>query len=691
MERSGFFDANLVSGTYDRKYVSQDFADYFATFISNGVFGDQLDELMVVASNPNAMNITLKPGRAFIGGRWYENDKDMVLAIGTANGTYARIDNVVIHWNKNNREIRAEVVEGIPSVSPSAPELRRTDDDWDLKLAEITVAAGAITINQGNIVDTRDNVDVCGFVKGMVDQISASDYINNALAVQKEAFDAWFDNLEYQLSGDVAGNLQLQIDELMSKVVIADGNTIVRDEQTKEISVETSNIDINSFSNVLDVSNGGTGFSSGNFISNSKVFNFVDIDEEKYGLSNASASPSASVSSDCVSIYNVSSMPITSRIVTKNRKFFVIRSDITGKVTSSRQCKLLFCILDASGNNEKVEGSIVLGSYSGYVHYRHSTPIELDDGSVGITTVFSSTASSNPVVSGAGSKIAYVRKDIKISETGVYTIEKSEEYVDPSQTFSPYSSKKYYTEAYSNYGFAVSPYEANGSFAYSNAYMKQYSGHGGNGFYAVCENQGVKRVISDFSKGSDFTAGWIYDKDKNYIIGNSNAFDIETLSPQATVDSDVISFMSDVMDSSEVTCLDEDGSLNKLFGSSLYNYYKFTYEFAYSSYFDDSRGKYVVKATDFTKKCVTLGVNFSGNYCIPNFAKNMLVFFDSINPQKAGCVDIANGIIVCIDSVGFSSASKNLVGDGLIFIDGQKIMIFSNSTLSKNDYLGELL
>lgn len=243
MERSGFFDANLVSGTYDRKYVSQDFADYFASFISNGIFGKQLDELMVVASNPNAMSVTLKPGRAYIGGRWYENDKDMAIAVGTASGTYARIDNVVIHWSKNDRDIRAEVVEGIPSASPSAPELRRSDDEFDLKLAEIRINAGTITLSQANITDFRDNADYCGFVKGLIDQVDASGYIKIATEALQQDFETWFDGIKGQLSGDVAGNLQNQINDLDTKV-----------EQVVSRS-------INEFDGTLSPSKGGTGVS----------------------------------------------------------------------------------------------------------------------------------------------------------------------------------------------------------------------------------------------------------------------------------------------------------------------------------------------------------------------------------------------------------------------------------------------
>ena len=36
MQKSFFFDAELVDDEWDRAYLSSDFASYFATFIGNG-------------------------------------------------------------------------------------------------------------------------------------------------------------------------------------------------------------------------------------------------------------------------------------------------------------------------------------------------------------------------------------------------------------------------------------------------------------------------------------------------------------------------------------------------------------------------------------------------------------------------------------------------------------------------------
>ncbi len=38
MERSSFFNAELVDEKYDRTYNAEDFARYFASFIGSGIF-----------------------------------------------------------------------------------------------------------------------------------------------------------------------------------------------------------------------------------------------------------------------------------------------------------------------------------------------------------------------------------------------------------------------------------------------------------------------------------------------------------------------------------------------------------------------------------------------------------------------------------------------------------------------------
>ena len=216
---SAFFDAKLVGDEYDRVYSAESFAEYFASFIANGVFPDPATNLQVVANVPGDMTVRVKSGLGWINGYYCNNDGDYQLTLSPANGTFPRVDAVVLRWSRSNRSISLEVKTGIAASNPSAPSLERSADNYELMLASISVVAGATSIAQANITDKRPDSTVCGWVKGVVDQIDTTDLF----AQYDDAFHTWFDNLQSQMSGDVAANLQSQITALKgNKVNVSD-------------------------------------------------------------------------------------------------------------------------------------------------------------------------------------------------------------------------------------------------------------------------------------------------------------------------------------------------------------------------------------------------------------------------------------------------------------------------------------
>ncbi len=80
MEKSFVF--NSVNG--DRRYKAEDFREYFASFIGNGVFPNPSTNLQVIA-NSN-MTITIKQGKAWLNGAIYINTDDYILNIDVADG-----------------------------------------------------------------------------------------------------------------------------------------------------------------------------------------------------------------------------------------------------------------------------------------------------------------------------------------------------------------------------------------------------------------------------------------------------------------------------------------------------------------------------------------------------------------------------------------------------------------------------
>lgn len=175
-ERSGFFDAHLLNGEYDRVYLAEHFARYFANFIGNGVFAGKSSELMVRQKESADMSVRVLAGQGFINGYFYENTDELSLAIDNADGVLNRIDSIVLRWDKYERVIRIAVEKGTPASSPSAPMLKRNDDYFELELAKISIKAGATRITQVDITDTRLDSEVCGFVVSTVEHIDTAEF-----------------------------------------------------------------------------------------------------------------------------------------------------------------------------------------------------------------------------------------------------------------------------------------------------------------------------------------------------------------------------------------------------------------------------------------------------------------------------------------------------------------------------------
>lgn len=255
--KSGFFN----SINRDRVYDANFFAEYFASFIGNGVFPNPSTGLQVLEKQN--MTLTIKPGKAWINGYYFANDSDFVISLANADGTLNRIDRIVLRLNYTNREVVFAVKKGAFASSPVAPTLQRDADAYELGLADIYVTKGATSIVQAKITDLRLNSQYCGIVAGLVQQIDVSSVFNqyqdwfNTYSITKSQefldwqnqtkdsvdawinseqldfdgwrtgqentfanwfnqqdlnFAAWFNEMKNQLSTDAAGSLQLQMD-----------------------------------------------------------------------------------------------------------------------------------------------------------------------------------------------------------------------------------------------------------------------------------------------------------------------------------------------------------------------------------------------------------------------------------------------------------------------------------------------
>lgn len=162
MEKSGFFNSN--GG--DRVYDATDFAAYFGDLVSNGIFYRTADNLKVSAAT--GMNIVVQPGSAWMNGYHYTNTTPLELPITTANGVNLRIDRVVLRWDNVGRGINLVVVTGVPAAVPTAPDLTRNADIYELGIADVLIPKSVVAVSDDNITDTRLNSTLCGLVNSLV-------------------------------------------------------------------------------------------------------------------------------------------------------------------------------------------------------------------------------------------------------------------------------------------------------------------------------------------------------------------------------------------------------------------------------------------------------------------------------------------------------------------------------------------
>lgn len=223
-EKYSFFNAVMDSeGNYDREYLAEDFAAYFASFIGNGIYANPASSLKVTAAG--GFNVSVAAGKAWINGYFYENTTEKTFAIDVENTSgSSRIDSIVLRLDLTNRKITTELKKGTVATSPTAPTLTRSTNIYELCLADIKVVGGSTEIAQANITDRRYS-SKCGVVSGVVDQIDT----DGLFAQYDDEFYTWFEDLEATLSDDVAGNLynKIAVERARIDAIVAleDGST----------------------------------------------------------------------------------------------------------------------------------------------------------------------------------------------------------------------------------------------------------------------------------------------------------------------------------------------------------------------------------------------------------------------------------------------------------------------------------
>lgn len=271
---SGFF--NSLNG--DRKYNAAQMSAIFDGLIIDGVFASIGTAFAVKAAGGLTVNIGI--GKAWFDHTWTVNDSILPMTAPEAEVLLDRIDAVVLEVNgtESVRENTIKFVKGNPSSAPSRPTLTNEGNVHQYPLCYIYRKYGTAVINQADITPMVGS-DATPFVTGILQTISLdellgkwqdeldrftdarsqevddwiaqeeSDFttwfnemkadlqqeqtvLDQWIASEQADFLAWYNQMKDQLSGDVAGNLQLEIDKEEVKRILLVGF----EDGTKEFS-----------------------------------------------------------------------------------------------------------------------------------------------------------------------------------------------------------------------------------------------------------------------------------------------------------------------------------------------------------------------------------------------------------------------------------------------------------------------
>lgn len=271
---SGFF--NSLNG--DRKYNTAQMSAIFDGLIIDGVFASIGTAFAVKAAGGLTVNVGI--GKAWFDHTWTVNDSILPMTAPEAEVLLDRIDAVVLEVNgtKSVRENTIKFVKGNPSSAPSRPTLTNEGNVHQYPLCYIYRKYGTAVINQADITPMV-GTESTPFVTGILQTISLdellgkwqdeldrftdarskevddwiaqeeSDFtawfnkmkadlqqeqtvLDQWIASEQADFLAWYNQMKDQLSGDVAGNLQLEIDKEEVKRILLVGF----EDGTKEFS-----------------------------------------------------------------------------------------------------------------------------------------------------------------------------------------------------------------------------------------------------------------------------------------------------------------------------------------------------------------------------------------------------------------------------------------------------------------------
>ena len=187
MWTSGFF--NSVNG--DRLYNADQMSAIFSGLITDGVYASVGNKLAV---QPNSgMTIQIATGRGWFGQRWVDNNSEYLHTLEASDVLLNRYCAVCVRVDTTDGGRKAEPYFKYSeyATNPVKPSMERTETIKEYCLAYVLIKAGATTITAADIEDTRGNEALCGWVTGLIEQLSSATLFDQFTDI----FYTWFNGL----------------------------------------------------------------------------------------------------------------------------------------------------------------------------------------------------------------------------------------------------------------------------------------------------------------------------------------------------------------------------------------------------------------------------------------------------------------------------------------------------------------
>lgn len=167
--KSGFYDNwKDVNGNDMRVYTAQDMRKPYDVVFSDGIMpeADGTAGDMLKVSLLADMQIAVGKGHAKVGGAWFENTALYKITLDPAEST-TRYDCIIIRNDDTERVAESSIyVKSMYSV-PTVGNLARNDKVYELCLAYVEVPAFSENLTAGNIIDTREDGNLCNVMRGV--------------------------------------------------------------------------------------------------------------------------------------------------------------------------------------------------------------------------------------------------------------------------------------------------------------------------------------------------------------------------------------------------------------------------------------------------------------------------------------------------------------------------------------------